>query len=40
MRHETEIESFLPHKLSDEVKGKLRVAGRGFTEDLQMILVF
>jgi len=25
---ETEIESFLPHKLSDEVKGKLRVAGR------------
>jgi len=25
---ETEIESFLPHKLSDDVKGKLRVAGR------------
>ena len=25
---ETEIESFLPHKLTDDVKGKLRVAGR------------
>jgi len=25
---ETEIESFLPHKLTDEMKEKLRVAGR------------
>ena len=27
----TEIESFLPHKLTDEVKGKLRVACRDDT---------